>query len=193
MVRRHAAKSVMRIVDGIIRRHVAAMLAAAVLSPHQFPVQAVQASAPGTLATPAILPSPIRPTGKMAETCEVVALGREDVCLEFKKVLTAYDELQLGKAKSSLADSLEFVSDAGIKTLLTSLDDVIGMINRNEFDTLVIATKALDVTPLSKADDKKYSKVTADLAAVVARAKEKEASPIARATIKLATDVNACI
>ena len=40
-------------------------------------------------APPALVPSPFRPTGLMADTCEVVALGREDVCLEYKKVLTA--------------------------------------------------------------------------------------------------------
>ena len=53
---------------------------------------------------PALVPSPIRPTGEMAKTCEIVALGREDVCLEFKKLLTSYDQLQLDKAREALAD-----------------------------------------------------------------------------------------
>lgn len=43
------------------------------------------------IAPPALVPSPFRPTGEMAKYCEVVALGREDVCLEPKKLLTAYD------------------------------------------------------------------------------------------------------
>ena len=45
-------------------------------------------------APPALVPSPFYPTGKMAETCEVVALGREDVCLKPKKLLTAYEAMQ---------------------------------------------------------------------------------------------------
>ena len=59
------------------------------------------------IKAPAFVPSPIRPTGKMAETCEVVALGREDVCLEYKKVLTAYDNLQLSKSKTALTEAQE--------------------------------------------------------------------------------------
>ena len=63
-------------------------------------------------APPAMVPSPIRPTGEMALTCEVVALGREDVCLEYKKVLTSYDILQLGKTKDALAEERSGVDPA---------------------------------------------------------------------------------
>ena len=45
-------------------------------------------------APPAFLPSPFYPTGEMAKTCEVVALGREDVCLTPKKLLSAYEKMQ---------------------------------------------------------------------------------------------------
>lgn len=59
-------------------------------------------------APPALVPSPFYPTGKMAETCEVVALGREDVCLKPKKLLTAYEAMQHAgpsEARTSLASS----------------------------------------------------------------------------------------
>ncbi len=54
------------------------------------------------LAPPALVPSPFMPTGVMADTCEVVALGREDVCLTPKKLLSAYDTLLLQKARDAL-------------------------------------------------------------------------------------------
>ena len=66
-----------------------------------------------TLALPGLVPSPIRPTGPMAETCNVVALGREDVCLEPKLLMTAYDKLQLEKALASTKELL----DAGAHVL----------------------------------------------------------------------------
>ena len=49
------------------------------------------------MAAPALVPSPIRPSGEMAKTCEVVAMGREDVFLKPKRLLSAYDRLLLGK------------------------------------------------------------------------------------------------
>lgn len=124
----------------------------------------------------------------MAETCEVVALGRDDVCLEFKKVLTAYDTLQLDKALSGLNEDLEFVKD-GKKAVLTELVGFISMINKNAFDDLAASASALDLSPLQGSDEKAYKLITTDLTSVVANAKRREASPIARAVIKLVADV----
>ena len=82
----------MRLEASIARRHVAVLLATALVAP---PIASRAEYGQGAnVAAPAFLPSPIRPTGEMAKTCEVVALGRDDVCLEFKKLLTSYDELQ---------------------------------------------------------------------------------------------------
>lgn len=129
----------------------------------------------------------------MGETCEVVALGREDVCLEYKKVLTSYDELQLGKSKSALAETLEFTTDAAKKALLTSTLSLVTLVEQSKWAELAEAAQALDVSPLSTADEKAFKAVNADVASVVANAKRREASPIARAVIKLANDINACV
>ena len=54
------------------------------------------------MAAPAFVPSPIRPTGEMAKTCEIVALGREDVCLKPLPQLSAYNQLQLKRVREDL-------------------------------------------------------------------------------------------
>ena len=64
-----------------------------------------QAGKPATQAGPAFLPSPIRPTGELAKSCEVVALGREDICLEPKKPPSAYEQLQISRALEDLEGS----------------------------------------------------------------------------------------
>merc|ERR1740115_585445 len=78
--------------------------AAALLAVTPTPALADYGQAAG-VKLPAFVPSPIRPTGEMAKTCEVVALGREDVCLEFKKVLSSYENMQLAKALEELEGS----------------------------------------------------------------------------------------
>ena len=75
--------------SALARRHALALVAAALSGGGPFlrPPGAYAEYGQGAgVALPALLPSPIRPTGPMADTCEVVALGREDVCLEFKKI-----------------------------------------------------------------------------------------------------------
>ena len=54
------------------------------------------------MSAPALVASPIRPTGEMAATCEVVAMGREDVCLVPKSQLSAYNKLKLNEALEDL-------------------------------------------------------------------------------------------
>eukprot|EP00965_Chrysotila_dentata_P189541 6173368-Pleurochrysis_carterae.AAC.5 len=52
------------------------------------------------LKLPGLVPSPIRPTGPIAEYCEVVALGREDICLEEKKQVSLYEKSGGSAARS---------------------------------------------------------------------------------------------
>lgn len=46
----------------------------------------------------------------MADTCEVVALGRDDVCLEPKKLISSYETMQLTKAADNLAEPRPWLS-----------------------------------------------------------------------------------
>ena len=68
-------------------------------------------------APPALVPSPFYPTGEMAKTCEVVAVGRDDVCLKPLKQLTSYDELRLAKAGDSLKGAGTPATDETIKLI----------------------------------------------------------------------------
>ena len=61
------------------------------------PAAPAWAGSSGNLAAPAVVPSPIKPTGEMAKICNVVALGRDDVCLEPKKPPSTYDKILIGK------------------------------------------------------------------------------------------------
>ena len=81
----------------LLRRTAGAFAAAAVAPP---------ASAAG-MAAPALVPSPFKPSGDMAKTCEVVALGREDVCLQPKSMLGAFDKMKLDKALDEMSSALE--------------------------------------------------------------------------------------
>jgi hypothetical protein len=94
---------------------------------------------------PALVPSPIRPTGEMAKTCEIVALGREDVCLEFKKLLTAYEELQMTR----LLESLEG-SDSEVKGLAQS-------VLKSDWNALKEQLESPAVAALDKANNKKLA------------------------------------
>ena len=81
----------------LLQRTAGAFAAAAVAPP---------ASAAG-MAAPALVPSPFKPSGDMAKTCEVVALGREDVCLQPKSMLGAFDKMKLDKALDEMSSALE--------------------------------------------------------------------------------------
>ena len=58
-----------------------------------------------TMAPPGLVPSPIRPSGEMAKTCEIVALGREDVCLKSLKLPSTYDKVLIGRTLDKLEGS----------------------------------------------------------------------------------------
>ena len=149
------------------------------------------------IAAPALIPSPFRPTGEMAKTCEVVALGREDVCLEPKKLLTAYDQFQLDKAKSCLMEPRAGLSEE-LTAILAQVGAFAPLIEQNEFKELKKAAAAFDASKLAELagnpvqqgliDDIK--KDASKLSSAV-KAGDLEASPIARAIIKLANDLSA--
>ena len=189
-----------------LSRRSALLAALAVASPAQRAVAEYGSGA--NVAAPAFLPSPFVPTGELGKTCAVVALGREDVCLEYKKVLTAYDLLQLGKAKDKL-DDLE-PEDSSLKELRDNLSAFLPSVEANDFNkvcespcwplralikmitcehesthTITQLEKAVPAIVAAAASDKKLK---ADAAALENRCKEREASPVARATIKLVDD-----
>ena len=56
-------------------------------------------------AMPGFVPSPIRPTGELAKTCAVVAMGREDICLSPLKPPGLYEKNLLQKKLDSLSGS----------------------------------------------------------------------------------------
>ena len=201
------AWEIMRLPDvGSLSRRSALLAALAVASPAQRAVAEYGSGA--NVAAPAFLPSPFVPTGELGKTCAVVALGREDVCLEYKKVLTAYDLLQLGKAKDKL-DDLE-PEDSSLKELRDNLSAFLPSVEANDFNkvcespcwplrtpikmitcehesthTITQLEKAVPAIVAAAASDKKLK---ADAAALENRCKEREASPVARATIKLVDD-----
>ena len=192
----------MRLDSTIARRRAVAVLAAA-LSSSPFlpspllPLQIARAEfgEGANIAPPALVPSPFRPTGQMAETCEVVALGREDVCLEYKQVLTAYDKLKLSAAREEL-DEPRANLDSKLVVILGTTSAMIKLIEKGAFVELEDVLNAFDVSALAflaKGDDqlKRAQDIEKDVKAVITTVKSRDASPIARATIKLASDLNA--
>ena len=95
---------------------------AAVATAASIPTEAWAASGEATtMAVPAVVPSPIKPTGEMAKVCNVVALGREDVCLEPKKPPSAYDKVLLGRELDTIDSESSSPTDALRRKLLTSV------------------------------------------------------------------------
>ena len=180
-------------VEAMARRRAAALIAAALVSATG-PAARAEYGEGAAMAAPAMVPSPFKPTGPLAATCEVVALGREDVCLEYKKLLTAYDTMQLGKVRDDLAEARAAV-DARVKKLLADTAGFITLIEQNGFKELEAEMRGFDLGPLEELAGTRQDlaaqlkDVRADAAAVAAAAKKGEASPTARATIKLAKDL----
>lgn len=151
-------------------------------------------------APPALVPSPIRPTGPMADTCEVVALGREDVCLEPKKLISSYEKLLLSKADDNLADACgQPELDAGLLSLLQSVRRQIILVEANDFSELTAELERLNAAATSRClsalavgnDDlsKRAQTVSASLSSLATSAKKREASPAAKTLVKLAADL----
>ena len=132
-------------------------------------------------APPALTPSPVRPTGAMADTCEVVALGREDVCLEPKKLLSSYEGMKLNSAIESLQDLR--VLDSQLQKLIEATQKSAQLTQGNQFTELATVAESIDTEGLPKP-------VLASLTAIGVAAKKREASPAAKAIIKLADQVS---
>lgn len=149
-----------------------------------------------SMALPALLPSPIRPTGKMAETCEVVALGREDVCLEYKKLMSSYDQLQLERVAAALDEQIGYGEARA--PLLPSLRAIRGLIAPATANQFADVAAALVKPPLAEltptvmglagsdsAQQKRAAAIKAALKALGTASKEKQSGPTAQALVKL--------
>ena len=132
----------------------------------------------------------------MAETCEVVALGREDVCLEPKKLITSYEALQLSKAAGELRDAAAGVGDGSLTALLDATLRLIALVEKNQFDEIKAVLKGLDAKEVlgrgeSEAKKKAAKEAAAALKALEAAVQKREASPAARSLMKLAPALGA--
>jgi hypothetical protein len=83
-------------------------------------------------AAPALIPSPFYPSGPMADTCIQVALGREDVCITPKKLISSYEGMQLDKQLEDLTDPRPSL-DPEILMVLESTAKMIPMLKKNDF------------------------------------------------------------
>ena len=132
----------------------------------------------------------------MAETCEVVALGREDVCLEPKKLITSYEALQLSKAAGELRDAAAGVGDGSLTALLDATLRLIALVEKNQFDEMKAVLKGLDAKEVlgrgeSEGKKKAAKEAAAALKALEAAVQKREASPAARSLMKLAPALGA--
>ena len=103
-------------------------------------------------------------------------------CASSTKRWTAYDLLQLEKIKDSLSDLQS--GDAVAQKLIEDLLKLLPFVEDNNFGEIDKAIPSI-VSSASSLD----KKLKADVAALENRCKEREASPVARATIKLAQDL----
>ena len=109
------AAHALRLPPPLSRRHALGAALAAAAAPTRQANAAYGEAA--NQAPPALVPSPFYPTGEMAKTCEVVAVGRDDVCLKPLKQLSSYDELRLAKAGDSLKGAGTPATDEAIKLI----------------------------------------------------------------------------
>ncbi len=153
-----------------------------------------------SMALPALLPSPIRPTGRMAETCEVVALGREDVCLEPKKLMSAYDQLQLERITEALEEQIGYgAARAPLLPSLRAIKGLIGLVTANRFDDVTaalaqppLAELTTTVTSLAGSDStqqKRAAAIKAALKTLGTESKERRAGPSAQALTKIGKEI----
>jgi len=154
------------------------------------------AGASANLAVPALVPSPFKPTGEMARYCEVVALGREDVCLERKKLLTAYDDLRLDKATAALDEEISY-GDARkqLQPAFAAVNALIPKIRSNDFTEIAewigangagLETLLAQVAGEDAALRDRAGAMSKSLRALATACKAGDASAAARALITLA-------
>ena len=136
----------------------------------------------------------------MANTCEVVALGREDVCLEPKKLISAYEDMQLGKAIETLGQAGLDTSNADLRNLIEAAAKMIAMVKGNDFGAIEAMITALDAATLDRATTSECPLTTESRKAVQSSlsdldtaARKKEASPAAKSLIKLTTELSSVV
>ena len=132
----------------------------------------------------------------MAETCEIVALGREDVCLEPKKLLTAYDALQLEKVAVALDEQMGY-GDARLKfqPFLTAVRALVPLATSSDFDTLAASATTLSelcsfLDGAAAGDTKQSARamlVRKAAASLASACKARDGSPAARAVFAVAS------
>ena len=136
--------------------------------------------------------APIRPTGAMASTCEAVAVGREDVCLEPKEPLSAFENMELGRAIITLGVARLDTDNDDLRNLIELAAKMIGMARGNQFGDIEKTIEALDAAALDRAtvsvEGKKELK--SSLSALESHARKREASPAAQSLVKLTTDLS---
>jgi hypothetical protein len=132
----------------------------------------------------------------MAETCEVVALGREDVCLEPKKLLSAYDALQLAKASATLDEQIGY-GDARLafQGYLQTVRRLVPLASSSDYDGIAASAQQLKemCAYLDSATDQKQkerAKLVRKAAGALASAcRARDASPAARAVVSIAKNL----
>ena len=135
---------------------------------------------------PALIPSPFIPTGKMGETCNVVALGREDVCLEPKLLMSAYDKLLLDKALASTNDIVESGVAAPLVPLTKAVQALFPLVETGAYSALEKSLVAINaqITEIVAANPDLKPKLTSfkksGLDPLRSAGKTGEASPTAR-------------
>jgi len=136
--------------------------------------------------------SPIRTTGAKASTCEAVAVGREDVCLEPKEPISAFENMQLGRAIVTLGVARLDTDNDDLRNLIELAAKMIGMARGNQFGDIEKTIEALDAAALDRAtvsvEGKKELK--SSLSALEGHARKREASPAAQSLVKLTTDLS---
>ena len=151
---------------------------------------------------PALVPSPFYPTGAMADTCIQVALGREDVCLVPKKLLSAYDSMLLDKQLDDLADRPGLGADAS--ALLASMRKMLAAVKVNDFSTIMTELASLEARLAQLGSSAGTDALAADLKAVLAGVgalnkelkrprPELESGPVAKILIKLSAGVSSLV
>jgi len=131
----------------------------------------------------------------MAETCEVVALGREDVCLEPKKLLSVYDALQLEKASATLDEQIGY-GDARLafQGYLQTVRRLVPLASSSDFDGMAANAQPLkeiceylDGATMGDVKQKERARIVRKAAGTLASAcKARDASPAARAVVSIA-------
>lgn len=128
----------------------------------------------------------------MAETCEVVALGREDVFFEPKNLLTAYDALLLDEMASALDEQIGYGdARAAMQPYLKALRTLVPLAASSDYNAMLLSVTARNdpsdyMAAAASGDPQQLvraKQLRKAAAALAAASKARDASPAARAVI----------